>query len=245
MVGNFHEQNWSYPPSMFLLMAPFGFLSFKAALALWEAGSVSALISILYRIVPNRTALLLIMTSPAAVLTIILGQSSFLTTALLIFIFSRLNKNPVLAGLLIGCLTLKPQIGVLLPVVLIAARRWRVIITASITTLSIVALTSLLFGANVWVQFYNLGMPVQTNLVLKPDTTLLSQMPTMFSFMRLLGFGVPSSLMVQGLFSVLAASLAYWAFSRYPHADKKLLLAIFSHVRLWPHPIYCRMTFCH
>ena len=41
------------------------------------------------------------------------------------------ERRPVLAGLLIGCLTWKPQFGILLPVALAASNRWRAFASAA------------------------------------------------------------------------------------------------------------------
>ena len=46
---------------------------------------------------------------------------------MLITIFAWLDRRPVAAGVLIGLLTLKPQLGILFPVMLIASARWRVL----------------------------------------------------------------------------------------------------------------------
>jgi hypothetical protein len=53
----------------------------------------------------------------------------------------------------VGCLTLKPQFGILFPLALCAGRRWRAIAGAAGTTLLLAALSALLFGVGTWVAY--------------------------------------------------------------------------------------------
>ena len=224
--GVFHD-NWSYPPSMLLLMAPFGWLPYKGALLLWEGLSAGVWATQLRGFMHSRMALLLICISPASFLIIVYGQTTFLTAALLIGIFGLLEKRPILAGILIGCLTLKPQIGILIPVMLLASGRWRVIAVACLTTVALIGLTALLFGHDIWQQYYEIGLPTQSEIVAHADQILLSQMQTPFSFMRLLGADLHNALTVQGLCSLCAAALTFWAFLCRRHAEPTLLMAHF------------------
>lgn len=52
------------------------------------------------------------------------GQNSFLTAALLGGSLLLLDKRPIVAGVLIGLLSYKPQFGLLIPLVLVATGRW-------------------------------------------------------------------------------------------------------------------------
>jgi hypothetical protein len=63
----------------------------------------------------------------------------------------------VLAGLLIGCLTLKPQLGLLIPVVLIASRQWTVIAAATVSALVVAGLPTLYFGTDYWAELARVG----------------------------------------------------------------------------------------
>jgi hypothetical protein len=65
---------------------------------------------------------------------------------MLIGIFAFLDRRPLLAGLLVGLLTIKPQLGVLIPVLLIASGRWRVFTVATVTALALAAAAVMLFG---------------------------------------------------------------------------------------------------
>ncbi len=106
------------------------------ALYLWAAWSGGV----------QRQHLLFLAVAPGVAVNVFFGQNGFVTAALLIGGLANLDRKPVLAGVLFGILTIKPQFGLLLPVLLVMTGRWRVIAAAVVTTAVLVALTSLWFG---------------------------------------------------------------------------------------------------
>src|SRR3982751_495875 len=144
--GGYPGQNWSYPPSVFFLAAPFGQFGYLTALLLWSLLGVAIFFAVARRHVADNRLLITLLLSPAAVFCIISGQSSLITAAMLVTIFAWLDRGPIVAGILIGLLTLKPQLGILLPVILIASGRWRVFASASTTAVVLFAATTFLFG---------------------------------------------------------------------------------------------------
>src|ERR1043165_185595 len=143
---NYPGQNWSYPPSIFFVAAPFGLLGYLQALLVWTLASGALFFAIARRHVSDKHLLIALMLSPAVVLCLMSGPSSLVTAAMLVTIFAWLARRPVAAGILIGLLTLKPQLGILFPVMLIASGRWRVFASATITTLGLVAASAVVFG---------------------------------------------------------------------------------------------------
>ena len=72
-------------------------------------------------------------------LSALFGQNSVLTAGLAALALHLLGKRPVVAGVVIGLLAIKPQLAVVFPFVLIAARAWR--------TFAAAALSATLFAA--------------------------------------------------------------------------------------------------
>ncbi len=102
---NYPGQNWSYPPSIFFLAAPFGQLGYLPALLVWTVLGVALFIAVARSHFSDSRLLLALVLSPAAVLCLISGQSSLITAAMLVAIFSFLDRRPVAAGILIDLLT--------------------------------------------------------------------------------------------------------------------------------------------
>jgi hypothetical protein len=223
----FNGQNWSYPPSIMLLAAPFGQLNYLVALADWTLIGITVFFAIGRRQVPDWRILIPVVLSPAALFCLISGQSSFLTAAVLIASFAWLDRRPVLAGILIGFLTIKPHLGILLPFMLMASGRWRVFFVAAVAALAIAGLTTAAFGTQIWIDFIANGLPVQGQVLADPDRIATPFFPTVFMNLRGLDLGYAAAMSVQAIFSAFALVAVMWAFRFRRDADPALLRALF------------------
>src|SRR6516165_80689 len=82
---------------------------------------------------PSAQELLLLILAPAVIVNIWCGQTGFFVAALLIGGLISLDRRPILAGVLFGLLCIKPQLGLLIPLMLALTGRWRVIVAAAAT----------------------------------------------------------------------------------------------------------------
>jgi hypothetical protein len=220
-------QNWSYPPTIMLLAAPFGRIGYIPALLCWTVAGLAIFIAVVRRAVGERHLLIPILCSPAAVFCLISGQSSFLTAAMLLAIMALLDRRPLLAGILIGLLTLKPQLGLLFPVMLAASGRWRVFAVAGITVLLLAAAATAVFGPQVWIDFVAKGLPAQNLVLTDPDRIGTPYYPTIFMNLRGIGMSYAASMAVQAGFAVLAVGAVAFAYRTRKNADPQLLGALF------------------
>ncbi len=219
--------NWSYPPTVMLLAAPFGQLNYLTALACWTLLSLGVFVAATRNCVPDWRFLLPVLLSPAALICLASGQSSFLTAAMMFVIFAGLDRRPVLSGVLIGLLTIKPQLGILFPFMLIASGRWRVFIAAAVTTVTLLALSIAAFGHEVWIDFVTKGLPVQGLVLADPDRIATPGFPTIFMNLRGVDLGYAAAMSVQAVFSAVAIGAVVWAFRLRKCADPALLRALF------------------
>jgi hypothetical protein len=220
-------QNWSYPPSIMLLAAPFGRMGYLPALALWTALGLLTFLTAARWQAWNSRVLLAALASPAAFFCLITGQSSFLIAALLSAIFYLLDRRPFLAGLLIATLTLKPQIGFFFPLVLAVSGRWRVFGAATVGTIAIALATAALFGTESWIAFIREGIPTQ-NLVLVDEAGIAGPFyPTIFMNLHSAGLSYGAAMAVQIAFALFAAAALFWIFRRHRDADPYLLFLLF------------------
>ena len=220
-------QNWSYPPSIFFLAAPFGGLGYLPALAAWTVLGAAVFIAVARAHVSDKRLLLALVLSPAAVLCLISGQSSLVTAAMLVTIFAFLDRRPNAAGVLIGLLTLKPQLGILFPVMLIASGRWRVFASAAVTTLALVAATAIVFGPQVWVDFATKGLAAQNLVLADPERIATPFYPTVFMNLRGIDLPYAVAMVMQLCFSGFAIATVAWAYRFRRDADPLLLMALF------------------
>src|SRR6266513_3117276 len=165
----FFYPNWPYPPIMLLIAAPFGALPYLYAFLSWDILTLAALLIVVYRIVPRPSAIPLVLASPFTAWNFLAGQNGFLPCSLLGAALLCLQRRPVLAGILIGCLSYKPQFGILLPVALIAARQWHAFAGAAVTIAVLVGITIVAFGIDPWVMLPGAWLAQKTT-VLSADT---------------------------------------------------------------------------
>jgi hypothetical protein len=196
---------WYYPPGFHLLITPLGLLGFSAAFAIFSAVAVGVYIWALRgwaRPVPG--GLELAVAAPPVVFVMITGNSSLLWTAALLFALSLLaRERPRGAGAMIALLTLKPQLGLLIPVVLIAGRHWRATIWAAIATAAIVAVTIAVFGIDYWSEFFRAMARTTGNFAVYGENTV--NMITWYAFARQFGAGHETALAIQMLSLAAAA----------------------------------------
>ena len=137
---------FAYPPCFLLLLAPFGLLAYPVAAVAWVLLGVAA-----YGAGLRRWALpWLAFSFPPLLVNVITGQSGLLATAVLAGGIMLLPKRPIVAGFLLGLLVVKPQLGLVIPLALLAGREWRVIAGAAASALGLVALSLLVFGWAPW-----------------------------------------------------------------------------------------------
>lgn len=139
-----------YPPSFLLALAPLGLLpympAYLVAIGVTLGLYVWATVGARWRS-PIMVAALV---APTTTITIVAGQAGFLAAALLVGGFRLAATRPVIAGVLFGLATYKPQMGVLVPVALIAARLWRSVLAACATAIVLIVASSVLFGLTIW-----------------------------------------------------------------------------------------------
>jgi hypothetical protein len=155
LVGpkDYFYPNWPYPPTFFFVLIPFAMLPYVYAFVAWDLITLIGCIAVVHRIVRERAAIALALASPFTAWTLFAGQNGFLWAALLGASLLLLERRPMLAGALIGCLTWKPQFGILLPLALAAAKEWRAFASAGMTAVFLAGASIAAFGIAAWEAF--------------------------------------------------------------------------------------------
>jgi hypothetical protein len=137
LVGTSNEiyPNWPYPPTFLLILAPFAVLPYLYAFIAWDTITLLGCVTVVHAITRRPAAIALALACPFTAWNFLAAHNGFLTASLLGASLLSLERQPVLAGVFVGCLTCKPQFGVLFPIALVAARQWRTIASAGITAL--------------------------------------------------------------------------------------------------------------
>jgi hypothetical protein len=223
---------WSYPPHLLLFTWPMAFLPYMTGYWLY-----CALGLVLYVFVATEgrpsfdEKLVLLVVSPAVILNVWTGQNGFLVAAILIGGLTMLDRRPILAGVLFGILSIKPQLGILLPLVLALQGRWRTIVAAATTIAVLVAAASAIFGPGIWTAYWYDAMPTQTKVVLSGFVHYMVHMPTVFMNANIAGLSLGAASAVQTSVSAATLAAVTWTFWRRRDRDLSnafLVTAIFT-----------------
>jgi len=139
---------FSYPPTFLAVTFPLGWPTQDASYLAWIAFSAAALmVSIRHAAAP------LVLLSPAVLMTGLMAQTSMLMGALLIAA-ATLFHRPILAGILLGVATcIKPQVTLLIPLVLIGSGQWRVMASVAATGIILCIAATGLYGPEIWMHW--------------------------------------------------------------------------------------------
>ena len=193
---------YSYPPVTMLLSWPLATLPYLAGLVAWTLLGIGLVAWLLSRLVGWQMAAIAAIGAPAAYLNILAGQNGHFTAALLVGGLSLLDRRPVLAGILLGLMAYKPQMGVLLPVALAAGGRWRSFAAAALIVIGLIVASFVLIGGEAWSGFLD-QMKLQTRVMeLARDSWY--RMQTVFIMARMFGAGLPAAYAAQACSAVLA-----------------------------------------
>lgn len=203
---------WSYPPHMLLVTWPLGFLSYPAAYGLfmavtggWFTWTVRAWS---HRMAgPNSRTVFPIalgLLVPFFVLQVLAGQNGFFFGAVMLQALYWRKTRPMAAGLMLAVLTMKPQLGLLLPLLLLTERRFVTIAWAVAFTGGLIGLSAAIFGVAAWIAFFEVTLPYQQYVAAHWTGQFLHMMPTWFAAFRAAGLAQESAL---ALHACLAAPL--------------------------------------
>src|SRR5439155_13046111 len=128
--------------------------------------------------------------APTTTIAILSGQSGLLAAALFAGGVRLAGRAPVASGIMFGLLTFKPQLGLLVPVALVAARLWRTIAAAIATAVLLIVVTSLLFGADIWARWAGF-VPVFSRQFAGESSEIVHLMPTLLPALLRLGLAPP------------------------------------------------------
>ena len=224
MLGaEYQEHFWSYPPHLLLFIWPLGLMPYLPSYLVWCVFGIGAYLAACAGTVA-RDKLVFLAVAPGVAVCVFFGQNGFFTAALLIAGLVNLDRRPILAGILFGLLTIKPQLGMLLPVMLLLTWRWRVIASAVATTVLLFAATAWMFGPHIWTEFVAKVIPQQQWLTANGGGLLFAMISSAYYGARLLSLPQHVAWAIQGAVSVFALAAIVWTFWR--RRDPVLSLAV-------------------
>jgi|GEM_PF-2051524 len=222
-----------YPPMYLLLVMPLGLLGSIPAYVAFQSVFAIASAVVLRKIARHWMAVLLVFGTPAAYMNLVNGQNGFLTA----FLFAAgllclRNKRPVLAGVCIGFLTIKPQLGVLLPFALLAGRYWSAFVSAVVTTVLFAAVSWIAFGSDTWLAFIEQIPAAQ--LALTGGYLPIHHVASIFGAVVGAGGSIELGSTLQAIVGTLLVCLVVWVWSGPASFDAKAVVLLAASTLISP-----------
>ena len=186
--------NWSYPPHYVMLILPLAYLPYLESGIVFELVTLALFLHAARLARPPETSGYWLLLLPIIACNLHLAQNGFLTAALMLYGLSLRYRRPIIAGIAIGLLTIKPQVGLLLPFLLVMEGRWRTILAAALTAIAAAALSALLFGVDAWTGYIAHNLPYQTVVMTEFGGYFLHLMPSLYGAARSLDVDAATAL---------------------------------------------------
>ncbi|MEI9930766.1 MAG: glycosyltransferase family 87 protein [Rhizomicrobium sp.] len=218
---------WHYPPPFLFIASAVARLPFVTAELVWVIATLGLFAVIVQKIVCRPEAWVAACAFPASLLNFAAGQNGFVTASLLgaFLLFAR--KRPYLSGLFLGLLAYKPQFGIVIPFVLIAAGRWQIVLSAVLTILAMIAASWIAFGGETWLAFAQ-SVAVTNHEILESGRAGFNKLQSLFGILMSLGSPYWLALMAQGAIAILVTVLTClaWRDRRIEFDEKAALLVL-------------------
>lgn len=218
-------QQWSYPPHYMLLAAPFALVNYYIALAIFITISIALYWHFVIAPFKEPSYKSAFWFTPLLLLFAICGQFSAIIAVIFVVVFKQMDKRPIVSGLLIALLTIKPQVGLLLPLFLIMTGRWKVFVFASIGTIIFIGLSVLVHGTQPWITYIEIGAPAQSKVLLNLPEITAGIMPTTFVNFYNAGLSFTTSSILHAVVAIAALVTMVYVCAK--TKDKFLQYAIF------------------
>ncbi len=227
---------WMYPPTMFLLVAPFGDAPYLAAYASWVAAFGALFLIVCYRLWADRSALFFVVSAPPFFQAIITGQNGLLTASLIALAGGFAHKRPVVAGIAAGLLTIKPQLGLLIPFAFAAAGCWRAFAVAGLTAAALASFSVVVFGTEIWLAFID-GLLAHGGRMASSGFPY-EKLVTPFGAAAMLGAPAAAASATQAIASLVLVAYVCFIWRRVKDADLRLAALSTAAVMATPYAFY-------
>lgn len=201
------------PPPYLFVTWPLGLLPYAQAWLIWALGGWLVWFAVARRVLPHEP--LAVLAYPAAFLAGCHAQNGFITGALLIggvlAVARNTPRGDIVAGLLFGALVIKPHLALLVPLWLIAARRWRVLVAGAVSAMLLCLAALVVFGPATWAAWPT-GLHVDAVLMAQTSGPFFLRMATPYALLRVT-MGPSVALAGQAVIS-LATAILLWRMAR-------------------------------
>lgn len=221
-----HHLQYFYPPPNLLVVVLAGLLRFMPALIVWNLSLSVAGVWLLRCARVPWIVIVVSLASVASLFNVMCAQFGFLTGALFIAGLVAVDRSPVLAGTVFGSLVIKPQAGLLGPIVLLARGRYRALLVGGGMVLALCVAVTLLCGVAIWPAYFGPGLATAHRILDAPFPNSYEVLgASVFWMVRSFGGSVALAEVVQAVCATGAVIICFKAWRR-AGTDRLALVAL-------------------
>ncbi len=233
--GPIGHRIWAYPPHSLFLATPFALLSYFAALFAWSVAGLAVLTLGCRRMGMSTMETAIILLSPATILCLYYGQTGNLTGGLLLLALTARPGRDLTAIGAAAILTIKPQMGFLLPFFWLAERRWAALIWTSGAVLIILALTLLWTGPTAWIDYVSRTLAELSMLERHGTGPFMSMIPSIFMALRIITGDGNLAIQLHLLLAIPIIIVVLWRLWRLDDPLRRIALVLAATVIVTPY----------
>lgn len=226
---------WAYPPHSLFLAVPFAWLDYYPALLSWSVLGLAVLFWGCRQLGLGPWEAAIVLLSPASVLCLYNGQTGNFNAGLLLLALSVRRGQDFTAIGAAALLTMKPQMGFMLPFYWAAERRWRAIIVTSVLALALGAAAWMFAGSGAWRDYIGSTLPELSLLERHGSGPFMSMIPSIFMALRILTGNGDLAIALHLVLAVPVVAFALWRLWRLDDGLRRAALVLVATVLATPY----------
>lgn len=224
---------WAYPPHSLTVFWPFGLIPYWLSFLIFSLLGLTVLYLGCRRLRLTSIEITIVMLSPATIACLHNGQTGLLATGLLLIALTAPATVPAVISAVL--LTVKPQMGIILPFVWLREKRWMAIGLTAVGSFVVLGLTAVYFGPAVFTDYVRLTLP-ELSLLERHGTGLFTLMiPSFFMSLRILGVDGDVAIGVHLAIAVPLSIVVIWRLLRTSDATRRIGQALSGTALLTPY----------
>lgn len=186
--GEIGVRLWAYPPHSLFIARLFGSFAYYPALIAWSALGLLVLGYGLWRLKFGWPMVVIGLLSPAAWQCVYFGQTGNLAAGLLLIALTSRSPRDGLSAVSAALLTVKPQLGLLLPLYWLFGRNWWLIGATALLVLALAGFSVVVFGVESWRAYLGETLPYLSAFEAEGTGAFMLMIPSVFMSLRVLEF---------------------------------------------------------
>lgn len=230
---------WPYPPTFLLPVVPLGLLSYAAAYTAFCGVSLACYAAAIrhFALGLGVPQLVFLAAFPGVTVSLLAGQNSLLTLAAVAGALAFAQARWMVAAACVATLAIKPQLAVLIPLALVCARQWKMLLASGIFTLGYVAITVIVLGPGAWTAFFDF-LPVFNRFNVEQGARLWTGMPTVFAAVRVAGLSIATAYVMQAAVATGAISVMCWLWIKDSRFELRAAALVVATLLVQPYFMY-------